>query len=313
MPSGTAGRIFNRIYPHAVWRFATDALLAAARNFRPDVIWIFKGAEVYPSELTDLRRRGITLVNYNADHPFRYFSRGSGNRNVRRAIPQYHLHLTYSQHIARELRKYIPGTCVAVIPFGHEVSDEVFRRIVGEDEINRACFVGNPDEHRRRSIMRLVEEGIPVDVYGNQWHHHAWPSPLLRLNGPVFGEDMLRILRRYRVLLNLFRPHNINSHNMRTFEVPAVGGIMLAEDSPEHQAFFKSGCETFYFSDPSEMILRTRQLLAMPKAEAMAVRLAARRRSVESRYSYLHRAADALKAIFAAHERRQQLKELPLG
>jgi hypothetical protein len=88
---------------------------------------------------------------------------------------------------------------------------------------------------------------------------------------------------------------------------------MLAEDSTEQQAFFKSSCEAFYFSDSSEMILRTRQLLAMPKAQAMAVRFAARRRSVESPYSYLHRAEDALKAIFAAHARRQKLKGLDLG
>jgi spore maturation protein CgeB len=312
MPRGAAGRIFNRIYPHAAWRFASDALLAAVRDFGPDVIWIFKGAELYPSELSNLRGRGITLVNYNADHPFRYFSRGSGNNNVRRAIPQYHLHLTYSQQIAYELSQYLPGTRVAVVPFGHEVGDEVFKRIAGEDEINRACFVGNPDEHRRCSIMRLVGEGVPVDIYGNQWHRHVTPSPLLRLNGPVIGEEMLRILRRFRVQLNLFRPHNVSSHNMRTFEVPAVGGIMLAEDSGEHQAFFKSDCEAFYFSGHAEMVLRARQLLAMPKEQAMVVRLAARRRSVESRYSYVHRAEDALKAIFAAHTRRKQLQELAL-
>jgi hypothetical protein len=79
---------------------------------------------------------------------------------------------------------------------------------------------------------------------------------------------------------------------------------MLAEDSAEHRTFFKSGREAFYFSGLSEMVARTRHLLAMPKEEAMAVRFAARRRSVESHYSYLHRAEAALKAILAAHAER---------
>ncbi|WP_457825271.1 glycosyltransferase family protein, partial [Staphylococcus aureus] len=70
--------------------------------------------------------------------------------------------------------------------------------------------------------MRFVEAGLPIDVYGLNWDRHLAPSPLLRLNGFVSGDDLLRTLRRYRVQLNVFRPHNGGSHNMRSFEVPAA-------------------------------------------------------------------------------------------
>ena len=42
------------------------------------------------------------------------------------------------------------------------------------------------------------------------------------------------------------RIHNPDSHNMRSFEVPGVGGIMVAPDTKEHRIFFEVGKEIFY-------------------------------------------------------------------
>jgi hypothetical protein len=305
-PVGGTARILRRLRPQLAWKRANERLTETVTRIAPDVVWIFKGMEVYPGTLRRLRAQGLTLVNYNADHPFLFFSRGSGNINVKRAIPEYDLHLTYSRRIARELTERYPSMRIAVVPFGHEVGDEMYARIATEEEIERACFLGNPDEHRAKGVMRLFEAGIPVDVFGFRWDRFLSPSRLLRINGQAVGEDLLRTLRRYRMQLNFFRPHNKDSHNMRTFEVPACGGIMLAEDSVEHRTFFESGREAFFFSSPDEMIGLARHLLVMPRGEADAVRAAARRRSVEGGYSYRHRAEAAFAAIAAAHAARRQ-------
>ena len=50
---------------------------------------------------------------------------------------------------------------------------------------------------------------------------------------------------------------------MRTFEVPAMRGCMLAEDSDEHREIFgEEGTAAYYFSNLSEMIEKTRLLMA---------------------------------------------------
>ena len=59
--------------------------------------------------------------------------------------------------------------------------------------------------------------------------------------------DFWRKNQEYRVQLNLFRQYNEGSHNMRTFEIPAVGGIQLTEYSTEQADFFKEGEEIFSF------------------------------------------------------------------
>lgn len=285
--------VLRNLAPGLAFAEFNAELLSTAGEVEPVAIWLFKGMEVYPKTLATLRKRGITLVNYNADHPFEYFSRGSGNSNVRRAIPQYHLHLTYSERIKRQMEERFSDCRVGVVPFGHDVDEESFDRLRDEEEVVRACFLGNPDDHRARNIKNIIEADIPIDVFGHRWDRFLKPAPLLRINPQANGVDMLRTLRRYRVQLNFFRPHNEGSHNMRSFEVPACGGIMVAEDSVEHRAFFESGREAFYFRSPSEMVDCVRSLLARPVAEANEIRTAARRRSVRSGYTYRDRALAA--------------------
>jgi hypothetical protein len=80
------------------------ALLKKASQFPSNVILVFKGMELNPTTLRSLQRSGVRLVNYNSGHPFTLFSRGSGNRNVRRSIRAFDLHLTYSRRIEAEMR-----------------------------------------------------------------------------------------------------------------------------------------------------------------------------------------------------------------
>lgn len=295
-------RIAMRIAPERAFDHANRQLLEAIQALRPAVVWVFKGMEIYPATLQTLRRAGIFLVNYNADHPFMHFAPGTGNANVIRSFPLYDMHFTYSRRIAAEIQARSPGARVAVLPFAHAVDDAVYAQICDEDEINRACFVGNPDKHRRESVRALVRAGVPVDVYGHDWEEHLAGESLLRLHPASVGADYCRTLRRYRVQLNFLRPHNIDSHNMRTFEVPAVGGIMLAQDTIEHREFFEPSREAFFFGSEAEMISKAKDILSLSPADAAEIRRAARLRSVGGGYSYPTRAAEALKQISSDFE-----------
>lgn len=286
-----ARRIVRRAYPHALWAPSNRDLLSSARAHKPDLVWLFKGVDVFPETVRTLRREGFHPVCYNADHPFEFFSRGSGNDNVTRSVPEYELFITFSRHIAGELAGRYPDLPTAVIPFGHAVDDATYESIAGTPEIVRVCFLGNPDRHRLQKIAALLDAGIEVDVYGYDWHKAGAKIAKARLLGPKLGLEMYRTLRQYRVQLNFLRPHNVNSHNMRTFEAPASGAIMLAEDTVEHREFFRPGHEAFYFSSDEELIAQARHLLSLSPEDATAIRTSARQRSVEQPFSYHERAA----------------------
>ena len=93
------------------------------------------------------------------------------------------------------------------------------------------------------------------------------------------------------------RIHNLDSHNMRSFEVPAVGGIMLAPDTKEHRLFFDNGREAIWFNGINEAIDKAKQLLGFEKPKAEEIRRKARERSLRSGYSYRDRTNTALEKL----------------
>ncbi|MBN9379456.1 MAG: glycosyltransferase family 1 protein [Chitinophagaceae bacterium] len=269
----------------------------------PDVIWVFKGMEVFPSTLYWAKERGIRLANYNPDNPFLFSGRGSGNKNVTNSIGLFDLHFTYNQGVKEEFERRF-SMPVADLPFGFDIPEAVYQQAVSEKEVLKLCFLGNPDEIRASFITKMAESGLPIDVYGNNWKRFLRHENI-QIFDSVYGVDFWKVLRRYRVQLNLMRPHNPDSHNMRTFEVPGIGGIMLAPLTKEHALFFEADKEVFFYRSLPEAADKARQLIDMSHEEAEVIRAAARERSLESGYSYRDRSA-------LVYDRMIQLLKAPL-
>jgi len=265
------------------------------REFNPDIIWIFKGMEITPSSLKWAKRHKIKLFNYNPDNPFIFSGNGSGNINVTKSIPLFDIHFTYNLSVKERLEKEF-NLKTAWLPFGFDLNEEIFNKSLDQEEIIRVCFVGNPDEERVDFIERMAEEGIKIDVFGHNWDRFI-KHPSIKISKPIYGEDFWKTLRRYRIQLNLMRVHNLDSHNMRSFELPAVGGIMLAPDTKEHKLFFKNREEVFLFDSFEESITLTKKILGMKKEDVDIIRERARSRSLQEGYSYKDRAKAALKVL----------------
>lgn len=280
-------RILLRVGSMMPYKAANEMLLRAADRFRPDVVWIFKGLEFHPETLLQLKRHGMKLVNYNPDHPFIRTSVSNGGNNVAACVQHYDLHFCYSRDLAARIEKEYRIPTVW-LPFGFELDDPAFDSIEKSEEIVRVGFVGNPDRLRARIIRQLAAKGLQVDVYGHHWPRFLRKHPNIRISDAVYGRQFWDTIRRYRVQLNIFRPYNAGSHNMRTFEIPAAGGIMLAPDSPEHRHFFTQDEEAFFYRSEEEIEQYCRKLLAMDNAGH--IRDNARRRSLGEDYSYRGRA-----------------------
>ena len=248
-----------------------------------DVILVFKGMEVRRRTLITLRNKGIYLFNYNPDHPFVYFGRGSGNKNVLQSIKLYHHHFSYSKRIIQDLKNKFQVSA-SWLPFAYEEC----HKPITEDEINAVCFIGNADRDRAEAINELILNRIHVDVFGNNWRRFLKPNPYLKIHKPVYGKEFITVAQKYRIQLNLFRPQNIGSHNMRSFEMPSLGCIMLAPYSEEHDSFFKANEEAFYFKKDS-LVTCVKHILNLDPIEALKIRENAYNRCVTSNYHYRDR------------------------
>lgn len=267
----------------------------AVTNFKPEIIWVFKGMEITPESLQWAKKQGILLVNYNPDNPFVFSGTGSGNSYITNSIGLYDLHFTYNLEIKKQLEDQFNAKTF-FLPFAFDINDNLFEICKKGTEIVKTCFLGNPDKLRATFIENLAKNGVAIDVFGNNWDkfvNHA----NITIYKPAYSEEQWKTLRKYRVQINLMRIHNEDSHNMRTFEVPGIGGIQVAPYTKEHNLFFEDGKEIFLYKNLQDCIEKINYLLSLSKEQANELRIFSRNAAVNKKHSYKDRTIQVLQAL----------------
>jgi spore maturation protein CgeB len=286
--------IFNKVlFKTGIWKGykkVNQELIEKASSIKPEVIWVFKGMEIYPDTWKKLRAMGIKLANFNPDHPFIISSRGSGNKNVTKSVGLFDLHFCYIRLLMSQIEDRFHIPCI-FLPFAYEENDMIYTDASEISEIKKICFQGNPDGYRADMILFLAENGFKIDVYGHDWDKTELVNKKNIDIYPIASRrDFWKKNQEYRIQLNLFRAHNEGSHNMRTFEIPAVGGIQLTEYSAEQAEFFTENEEIFFFRNKEELRQKVEMLLNLNEEAARTLRQNARERSLNSGYRFSDRA-----------------------
>lgn len=286
-------KVLFRLGFSSLLRRLNEELLQLVEDKKVEAVLVFKGMEVFPATLRQLKHKGIKLFNYNPDHPFEFFGRGSGNAHVKNGILHYDHHFSYSKKIIKDLES-LYQVSASWLPFGYARSAPLIKR---EEEVVVACFIGNPDIDRVEFINHLIENAIPVHVYGNGWGSFLKASELLSIHDAVYEDDFVAVAQKYRVQLNIFRPHNLGSHNMRTFEMPAISCITLAPFSEEQSQLFRANVEAFYYDSSIDAIEKCKLILQMNSIDSEKYKLAAYNRAMELKSSYLDRSTEMFQTM----------------
>jgi spore maturation protein CgeB len=303
--SHVVNKIFYRLGVSSIIQKLNDQLLQFAVNFKPELIWVFKGMEITPGTINKLKQLGVLVVNFNPDSPFIFSGKGSGNKNVVKSLPLYDLYLSYDRQICNKIRNdfNLPSE---ILPFGYELPAGLQNEFSETKELVKMCFIGNADKYRIE-FLKKVSSKIPIDVFGHGWDQAAVGKNITAA-APVYGNDFWKVLFRYRIQLNLMRPHNPNSHNMRSFEIPGVGGIGLYPDTPDHRDFFGEFGIAHLYTDVDDCISKAEKIFEWSTAQAQEFRLRARALSVQNGYEYSSRTKQFLAIVTKYSQQRRNSK-----
>jgi len=228
-------------------------------------------------------------VNYNPDHPLTFFSEGSGNQHITKSIPLYDVHVSYSQSIVKKItqRYHLPAF---QIPFGFD--DSLIQEKANKSYATDFVFIGAYDQ-KRAKILNLIK----VDnfkIFGNT----AWRKrTIFKKNIPRFYQGhglydaaYTNALQTAKGTINLLRKQNLveNAHNMRTFEVPGFGGLLISQRTAEQENIFKDGKEAIFWNSISELNDKLTFLNKHP-ATVIKIKKAAYTRSHKGQYAYQYR------------------------
>lgn len=228
------------------------ALYRTIEEIQPELLFILKGSDLETTVLKNIQLNfpSIKIASFNPDDPF---NPRACKENIRSAIPYHDFYFIWTKQLIKKLEKF--GAKKAVyLPFATDteiIKPEAFKGFRYD-----ITFIGNADKERIKWMTKISKEinQLPsrpqIDIFGENWPQ----IPNATMHAQANGKAYLEIIRASKASINILRKQNKGATNMRTFEIPAAGGILFHETSDEAQAFFSDSDPVFFFEDEYEFV-----------------------------------------------------------
>lgn len=241
---------FTRELYYFFYRKVLTNFLKKEKEF--DFIIIFKGIELNFTTLKYISRhqKKAKWINIYTDNPFNLKYASCSNLNVLKSINFYDYFCTsFSRKLDKKLKKYNIKNHI-FLPFGYDKKIHFTEKKLKKNILNNVNFVGAYDEFRKNFLNKLNRE---IDIFGPGWNKVKNLNKFLKIKSNfIFGKQLREVYRDYAVSLNILREQDNESHNMKVFEIPRMGGLMLTQRNKESKYFFLENKECLMYSNLNE-------------------------------------------------------------
>lgn len=273
-------------------------VVEACQEQRPKWLLSTGLAPIDAQALEAIGKLGVRRLNFLTDDPWNRVHRAGW---FWAALRLYDHVFTPRRANIDQLRA-LAGPRVSYLPFAYAPGIHFPEPPHGAAEQSQfdadVVFAGGADRDRVPFMSALIRAGFRVDLYGGYWDR--FPDTARRALGNADPATLRKATHGARIALCLVRRANRDSHVMRSFEVPAMLGCMLAEDTDDHRLLFGPDRQAVaYFTDPQEMVGRVRELLAAGPAVRRQLAEEAQERIVGGKHTY----GDRLRAMLLADNR----------
>jgi hypothetical protein len=234
---------------------------------KPDLIWINSGELFSSGSLKALKQFSCPIVLYNNDDP-------TGGRDGRRfdllinALPYYDICVVMREMNVSEFKAKGAKQVMRVFMSYDEVVHKPFESPseIPENFRSDVAFIGTwmRFEKRDEFLLVLINEGIPVSIWGDRWEkspHFEILRPFWR-GGALRGRDYVAAMQGAKICLGLLSKGNRDLHTQRSLETPYAGGLFCAERTSEHKQLYGEGVEAVFWSDAYECAKVCKELLS---------------------------------------------------
>lgn len=294
----------NRIPPaiNPEVRARNRDLLAAARAFRPDVLWMTgDNTIITPDTLAAVQREsGARLVYASGTSPI-VFSKALD----RAAMPlydwvlvnDYYHGIQWRELGARRMTCLPLSACDPDFHRPYPLTDDERRALACDVTFVGTLVPGHLYNRRVRALEALSRAGVDLGI----WSVHDVPASLRKhLRGPALGEDMERIVSAGKVSVNTHGDFMLYGGNLRLFETAGAGVFQISDDLPGTRMWFPEvdGTPTIALYDREDELVERVVYYLAHDAERQAAADAARAH-VYANHTYDVRAAQFEEGIAA--------------
>jgi spore maturation protein CgeB len=214
----------------------------------PDFIFVFKGNYVKRSSLSKIN---VPKVHYHPDDSSNLANRTS---IFNKAESSYDIHFTSKKHNIEEILERT-GKRVHFVWYAYDDRWH-FRNSAADfrNPIFEVGFIGHMRPDRAQLVLDIAKRfGKSFAITGAKWNKVEGLAALSSVFPPSYASSFSRFVASAPLQLGLLNSDNRDQHTARSFEVPAAGGLLLAEDTPEHREIFVSDANALFFKTKEEL------------------------------------------------------------
>ena len=246
-------RALRRVAEPVLLSMFNENVTRELSGIEADLVLVIKGHRLSATTVDRIRESsGAPVVNFYPDDPF---SEERSNRlaygpNV---LAVYDACFTFARHLLPHYER--AGAQQAhYLPFARDPSLHAPPASASPPAFD-IVFVGNLDADRVRFLDAIARDYRVVVVGERTTAEVPRGSALARATfaPAAYGKDLGQALARGAISLNVMRPQNAGSHNMRSFESPACGAFTLSQRTAELTELFVEGEQVVCFSDVDEL------------------------------------------------------------
>lgn len=240
------------------------SLLLTVRRLRPDVVFLFRGDQIWPSTLRAVRKLGSLVVGWQNDNPYSPRHPRYVWRHFRRGVPLYDHLYAYRPANVDDFRA---SGCRSASLLRSFYLRELNHKLRSEGDTRFGCdvtFIGHWEPDGREEYVRrlLEQDDFDFRLRGTLWERSGIvPAIVARqgsVPGPVYKADYNLALNSTKVALVFLSKLNEDTYTRRCFEITACGTLMLSEHSDDLASLFEAGKEADYFRSPEECLDKAR-------------------------------------------------------
>jgi spore maturation protein CgeB len=203
----------------------------------PSLLIVVKGRFLPRTWIEGLRESlRVPVVNYYPDDPL---WPGQTDHQIRDALFAYDEVLTWSKSVAARLIEH-GLEHVRVIPFAYDPALYSAPSRPVEPRWD-ASLIGQFYPTRLSFLLAVSDQDLLVS--GRGWERGAAGTTIASRvsNRKYSGQEVCSVYWESKAAFNIVAPWNAQTHNMRTFEIPASRTVMITTRTPEHEALFGDG------------------------------------------------------------------------
>lgn len=243
-------KVTSRLAWQLIAKAANQKLIEIANQFQPDLVFVVAPKLIQPSSIQALKQHSLVFVFFT-DNPLDKHHTHS-NSWVRQGLTLWDAVFIWSQELTKQLIKqgvkhaYFHSFCSDTqYHFPQQTTDSIYD----------VAFIGNWDDSRKREKYLKEISHYNLGIWGSKyWNTHCREASIqVCYKGMCSYVEIPKILGSAKIALNILRPQNESGHNIRTFEIPATGTLMLSERSQELLKLFEEDREAVYFSTSEEL------------------------------------------------------------